>query len=259
MPSSRRPSGSWSRAASRSSSRATPRTRTTARILDALLALVDPSVTAIELSGDSETFDWLPQAPDLGWRRTTASAPDTDRAARDSRIGRHRRPEPRTRTGRRTRQGKWPASRSARRRSGTACSRSSTPTASTTVLRDPSTAADRRDRRRAVAARRRPRRGPRVGRRRRPGSPSPTTCDPSRAMNTATSSASAPRCWPPGIRRANGSSTSAGGSRPSSRCASVGRPATSRSRSIAARAAIEAADHAARTRIDAPVDPRATN
>ena len=47
----------------------------TERILDALLALIDPGVTAIELGGDGETFDWLPQAPDLGWRRTAASAP----------------------------------------------------------------------------------------------------------------------------------------------------------------------------------------
>jgi hypothetical protein len=47
----------------------------TERVLDALLALIDPSVTAVELTGEDETFDWLPQAPDLGWRRTAASPP----------------------------------------------------------------------------------------------------------------------------------------------------------------------------------------
>ncbi len=45
------------------------------RIVDALLALVDPSVTAIDVAGTDETFDWLPQAPDLGWRRSVASPP----------------------------------------------------------------------------------------------------------------------------------------------------------------------------------------
>ncbi len=49
---------------------ADPRTE---RILDALLDLVGSSVTAIELAGDDETFDWLPQAPDLGWRRNAVS------------------------------------------------------------------------------------------------------------------------------------------------------------------------------------------
>lgn len=45
------------------------------RILDALADLVEPSVTAIELAGETETFEWLPQAPDLGWRRPVATTP----------------------------------------------------------------------------------------------------------------------------------------------------------------------------------------
>lgn len=45
------------------------------RILDALLDLVDPSVSRIEVAGVGETFDWLPQAPDLGWRRAATSQP----------------------------------------------------------------------------------------------------------------------------------------------------------------------------------------
>jgi hypothetical protein len=71
------------------------------RILDALLALVDPSVRALELAGDDETFDWLPQAPDLGWRRTAASgrpvrtaAPVTPGSA--AIVARHLAPTPTT-------------------------------------------------------------------------------------------------------------------------------------------------------------------
>ena len=43
-------------------------------ILDALLDLVDANVARIELAGEGETFDWLPQAPDLGWRRSARSS-----------------------------------------------------------------------------------------------------------------------------------------------------------------------------------------
>jgi hypothetical protein len=37
-------------------------------LLDALLVFLAPGVRAIELAGAAETFDWLPQAPELGWR-----------------------------------------------------------------------------------------------------------------------------------------------------------------------------------------------
>ena len=37
-------------------------------LLDALLAFTSPSVRTVELAGAMETFDWLPQAPELGWR-----------------------------------------------------------------------------------------------------------------------------------------------------------------------------------------------
>lgn len=38
-------------------------------LLDALLAFLPPGVRTVELAGAMESFDWLPQAPELGWRR----------------------------------------------------------------------------------------------------------------------------------------------------------------------------------------------
>jgi hypothetical protein len=38
-------------------------------LLDAVLAFQAPGVRSVELAGTTETFDWLPQAPELGWRR----------------------------------------------------------------------------------------------------------------------------------------------------------------------------------------------
>ncbi len=38
-------------------------------LLDALQAFQTPGVRTVELQGAAETFDWLPQAPELGWRR----------------------------------------------------------------------------------------------------------------------------------------------------------------------------------------------
>lgn len=38
-------------------------------LLDALMAFLPPGVRTMELAGAMETFDWLPQAPELGWRR----------------------------------------------------------------------------------------------------------------------------------------------------------------------------------------------
>ncbi len=38
-------------------------------LLTALLDFLPPSARTVELEGAMETFDWLPQAPELGWRR----------------------------------------------------------------------------------------------------------------------------------------------------------------------------------------------
>jgi hypothetical protein len=45
-------------------------------LLGALLDFLPPGVQTRELAGAMETFDWLPQAPELGWRRH-ARSPDT--------------------------------------------------------------------------------------------------------------------------------------------------------------------------------------
>jgi hypothetical protein len=42
-------------------------------LLGALLDFLPPGVQTRELAGAMETFDWLPQAPELGWRRHTRS------------------------------------------------------------------------------------------------------------------------------------------------------------------------------------------
>ena len=43
-------------------------------LLNALLDFLAPGVHAVELAGAAETFDWLPQAPELGWRRVRPPA-----------------------------------------------------------------------------------------------------------------------------------------------------------------------------------------
>ena len=43
-------------------------------LLDALLMFLPPGVRTVELDGAMETFDWLPQAPELGWRATHTPA-----------------------------------------------------------------------------------------------------------------------------------------------------------------------------------------
>jgi hypothetical protein len=45
-------------------------------LLDAVLAFQAPGVRTVELAGAMETFDWLPQAPELGWRRPATPALD---------------------------------------------------------------------------------------------------------------------------------------------------------------------------------------
>ncbi len=50
-------------------------------LLAALLDFLPPGIRTVELAGALETFDWLPQAPELGWGRTrggTAPGPDRD-------------------------------------------------------------------------------------------------------------------------------------------------------------------------------------
>ncbi len=42
-------------------------------LLTALLDFLPPGTHAVELAGAAETFDWLPQAPELGWRRVRPS------------------------------------------------------------------------------------------------------------------------------------------------------------------------------------------
>ena len=45
-------------------------------LMHALLDFLPPHIRTVELEGSEETFDWLPQATELGWRR-----PSTSRAA----------------------------------------------------------------------------------------------------------------------------------------------------------------------------------
>jgi hypothetical protein len=45
-------------------------------LLDALLAFLPPDVRLVELAGETETFDWLPQASELGWPGVARPAPD---------------------------------------------------------------------------------------------------------------------------------------------------------------------------------------
>lgn len=50
-------------------------------LLGALLDFLPPEIRTVELAGSMETFDWLPQAPELGWSRPrggTAPGPDRD-------------------------------------------------------------------------------------------------------------------------------------------------------------------------------------
>jgi flagellar protein FlaI len=45
-----------------------PRQAGKSTLLDALLMFLPPGVRTVELAGAMESFDWLPQAPELGWR-----------------------------------------------------------------------------------------------------------------------------------------------------------------------------------------------
>jgi hypothetical protein len=46
-------------------------------LLTALLDFLPPGVRTVELAGAMESFDWLPQAPELGWRRPRGPSPAT--------------------------------------------------------------------------------------------------------------------------------------------------------------------------------------
>ena len=49
---------------------ALPRLAGKSTLLDSLLMFLPPGTRTVELAGAMETFDWLPQAPELGWRAT---------------------------------------------------------------------------------------------------------------------------------------------------------------------------------------------
>jgi archaeal flagellar protein FlaI len=53
---------------------ALPRLAGKTTLLDALLMFLPPETRTVELEGAMETFDWLPQAPELGWRATHTPA-----------------------------------------------------------------------------------------------------------------------------------------------------------------------------------------
>lgn len=45
-------------------------------LLSAMLDFLPPDTRVIELAGATETFDWMPQATELGWRRAAGADPD---------------------------------------------------------------------------------------------------------------------------------------------------------------------------------------
>ena len=49
-------------------------------LLGALLAFLPPTIRLVDLAGDAETFDWLPQATELGWPGSPHATTDGDRA-----------------------------------------------------------------------------------------------------------------------------------------------------------------------------------
>ncbi len=44
-------------------------------LLGALLEFLPPGIRTVELGGSMETFDWLPQASELGWQRSSGATP----------------------------------------------------------------------------------------------------------------------------------------------------------------------------------------
>jgi hypothetical protein len=62
-------------------------------LLGALLDFLPPGMRTIELEGAMETFDWLPQATELGWDRPPADAPVAETAGRAAASHRPIRPD----------------------------------------------------------------------------------------------------------------------------------------------------------------------
>jgi hypothetical protein len=63
-------------------------------LLAALLDFVPPTVRVVEIAGTAETFDWLPQASELGWgRRPGRSAGSAGRSGRQADAGHPVRPD----------------------------------------------------------------------------------------------------------------------------------------------------------------------
>ncbi len=74
MPSSPPRSGCSSRGGSRSSSPPRPAAPGSRPCSSRCSGFLPPGVRTIELAGAAETFDWLPQASELGWRRSRRRA-----------------------------------------------------------------------------------------------------------------------------------------------------------------------------------------
>ena len=55
-------------------------------LLDALLAFLPESTRVVRLAGETETFDWLPQASELGWPGVAAAPRDGDPIRPDSTV-----------------------------------------------------------------------------------------------------------------------------------------------------------------------------
>jgi hypothetical protein len=55
-------------------------------LLKALVAFLPPTTRVIELAGGSETFEWLPQASELGWPGAPTTQPDGDPVRPDTTV-----------------------------------------------------------------------------------------------------------------------------------------------------------------------------
>ncbi len=55
-------------------------------MLGALLDFLPPDVRVVELAGEDETFEWLPQASELGWPGTAHASPDADPVRPDTTV-----------------------------------------------------------------------------------------------------------------------------------------------------------------------------
>ena len=55
-------------------------------LLNALLDFLPPDVRVVELAGEDETFEWLPQASELGWPGTAHPTPDADPVRPDTTV-----------------------------------------------------------------------------------------------------------------------------------------------------------------------------